>query len=65
MAVECSIDQVIYVSTFTGVKSEGVISPGSVGYDINCGVRLIQTKRINNIHFRKEHSNVITSTTNR
>ena len=22
---------------------EGVISPGGVGYDINCGVRLIRT----------------------
>ncbi len=24
--------------------SEGIISPGSIGYDINCGVRLISTK---------------------
>src|SRR5215813_1311668 len=24
---------------------EGVISPGGVGYDINCGVRLVATKR--------------------
>jgi hypothetical protein len=34
MAVERSTDQAIYVSTFTGVKGAGVISPG---YDINCG----------------------------
>ncbi len=28
--------------------SDGVISPGGVGYDINCGVRLLQTKLTEN-----------------
>ena len=28
----------------TDPKNEGVVSPGGIGYDINCGVRLIKTK---------------------
>jgi tRNA-splicing ligase RtcB (3'-phosphate/5'-hydroxy nucleic acid ligase) len=27
----------------TDVKNDGVVSPGGVGYDINCGVRLVRT----------------------
>jgi tRNA-splicing ligase RtcB len=27
----------------TVVDGEGVISPGGVGFDINCGVRLLRT----------------------
>src|SRR3990167_7830202 len=27
----------------TDVENDGVISPGGVGYDINCGVRLVRT----------------------
>ena len=27
---------------------EGVISPGGVGYDINCGVRLVRTSLVYN-----------------
>jgi len=27
----------------TAVDEEGVVSPGGVGYDINCGVRLVRT----------------------
>ena len=35
---------------------EGVVSPGGVGYDINCGVRLIRTKlRYHDITDRIEH----------
>jgi tRNA-splicing ligase RtcB (3'-phosphate/5'-hydroxy nucleic acid ligase) len=30
----------------TDTESEGVITPGGVGYDINCGVRLIRTKLV-------------------
>jgi len=34
---------------------EGVISPGGVGYDINCGVRLIRTRlRYDDVHIRAE-----------
>ena len=29
----------------------GVVSPGGVGYDINCGVRLIQTNLTENEHY--------------
>src|SRR6266516_1804589 len=35
---------------------EGVISPGGVGYDINCGVRLIRTRlKYDDIRERAEH----------
>jgi tRNA-splicing ligase RtcB len=35
---------------------EGVVSPGGVGYDINCGVRLIRTKlRYDDVIDRAEH----------
>jgi len=27
----------------TAVDEDGVVSPGGIGYDINCGVRLIKT----------------------
>jgi tRNA-splicing ligase RtcB len=34
---------------------EGIISPGGVGYDINCGVRLLRTDySLNDIHERRE-----------
>jgi tRNA-splicing ligase RtcB len=33
---------------------EGVISPGGVGYDINCGVRLVRTR----LHFNDVHGKI-------
>ena len=32
----------------TDPKQEGVVSPGGIGYDINCGVRLLRTNL--NVH---------------
>jgi RNA-splicing ligase RtcB len=46
MAAEGTKDHAINVSTLPGVKSAGVISPRCVGNDINSGVILIQTKRL-------------------
>jgi len=36
------------VGGVAGMDAEGIISPGSVGYDINCGVRLIRTNLTEN-----------------
>jgi len=39
---------------------EGVISPGGVGYDINCGVRLVRTN-LNQQEIAKKMENIVKS----
>lgn len=43
------------VAAFDTSDPEAVVSPGGVGFDINCGVRLIRTNLVSSFKFLRAH----------